>query len=548
MYIEIFHHKFYTINFLKIYRIDAYNFISFNISQQMLVILYTLLFTISCQSEFSIKDSSVQYEIPSNDPTTIIFKGKGILTVGVAKAAQNKKKIIIEEGITEVEDDAFYRRIWPETENEYFIYEEVELPRSLTKIGARAFSISGRELKRVHFPDFKTDIPEKDIPETELESFYSLREIGADAFARQPLTSHNIPGTFTELGTRAFEMSQLSHIRLNSKLSVIRSYTFMSCEQLTEIVLPISLTNISNNAFMNCKNLRKVTWNAPEVNLFGYDAFYGCESLEDFIFPPIGSGFEQSGEYFGNCYSLKRCIFPYTITGNMLGPKVFLNCRSLEEATLPSNLNTIFSQFFMNSGIDAAFLPESVTSIGSSAFKDCSNLKWVHFASKETITIEADSFSGATNVQTMVFDGNMTDFGPNILVGRVVCYNGIINPQSSDGSIDTEKTKIYLTEEFRQKNPNQKFGLSPSSFDGFPYDLQRGDICALPTPRPTPLPSVQPTSTPKQKKGLSTLEIVLIIVCILAVGAIVSVIVVILVIRKKKNSQVKIQDSAVEAI
>lgn len=506
---------------------------------------------VSCGHQSSKEEGgNIQYEVPENDPLTIIFRGKGILTSSIAKVAQNKKKIVIEEGITEIADDAFYRRIWPETENENFIYEQVELPRSLVKIGARAFSISGRELKQVHFPDYKPEIPENDVKESELESFYSLREIGADAFARQPLTEHNIPGTYTELGTRAFEQCQFTHIRLNSKIKAIQSYTFFQCDKLSEIILPTSLTDIYSNAFMNCKSLKKVTWNSAEVKHFGYDAFYGCESLEEFIFPPIGSGFEQSGEYFANCFSLKRCMFPNTITGNMLGPKVFKGCRSLQEVTLPINLDTILSEFFMESSIDMVFLPESVLSIGSSAFKNCQKLKYVHIKTKETITIEPDSFSGASNVQTMVLDGNLTSLGPNIFVGKVVCYNGIINPQSSEGYINTENTKIYLTEKFKEANPNQNFGLTPSNFDGFPYEIQSGDVCALPTPRPVPSTSTpQPPNDNKgdSNDGTSTLTIILIIVCILAAGAIVAVVVAILILKKKRNAQAK-QNSTGEDI
>ena len=80
----------------------------------MILLLFTFLFFVSSQS-LNLKDD-IQYTIPDDDPSSIIFRGTGILTSTIAKAAQNKAKIIIEEGITEIADDAFYRRIWPETE------------------------------------------------------------------------------------------------------------------------------------------------------------------------------------------------------------------------------------------------------------------------------------------------------------------------------------------------------------------------------------------------------------------------------------------------
>lgn len=498
------------------------------------------------------EDGDIQYDIPSNDPTSIIFRGKGTLTASIAKAAQNKKKIIIEEGITEIADDAFYRAIWPVTENQNFTYEEVELPRSLVKIGAHAFSISGRELKKVHFPDYKPEVSENDIPEAELESFYSLREIGADAFARQPLTNHNIPGTFTEIGTRAFELSHLSHIRLNSKIKNIPAYTFMGCEHLTEIILPTSLTNISSNAFMNCYSLKKVTWKSSEVKFFGYDAFYGCGALEEFEFPPVGSGFQSSGEYFGNCFSLKRCVFPKKLTGT-LGPSVFINCGSLKEVVLPDRTGSIPIEFFMNSSIETAFLPRSVSTIGSRAFKNCKNLKYVYITSQTMISADVDSFAGADNIDKMVFDGNMTDLNPNVFVGKVVCYNGIVNPQTFTAeAVNTSKTTIYLTRKFREIHLNQNFSPDTSGFEGFPYEIQRGNICALPTPSPPPFsPTEEPSEddnkkSDESKKSLSTLTIVLIVVSCVAAIAIVAVVVVVILLIKKKRIPKPIQDSTNE--
>lgn len=196
------------------------DFASFFAMRKTLILLFFLfLFTKSSnsvQNEYKHLEESnnnVSYEIPVDDDKTIIFKGTGIITVSIAKAAQNKKKIIIEEGITEIENKAFYQSSLRRKDEE-FNYEEVELPCSLVRIGYLSFKTQGHELKTVHFPK----IDSKSDP----ESFYSLREIGDYAFSGQPLIEHNIPNTFIELGNNAFESSQLKHIERSERIWVQR--------------------------------------------------------------------------------------------------------------------------------------------------------------------------------------------------------------------------------------------------------------------------------------------------------------------------------------
>lgn len=423
--------------------------------------------------------SKITYEIPESDPTSITFRGTGILTTEIAKAAQGKIKIIIEEGITEIGDNAFYRPYSPSDE-QMFAYENIELPRSLERIGKHAFDTDLRTLQSVHFPNFNHQANENE----DLESFYSLRTIDSFAFYKQKLSSHNIPATFTLLGSDAFDECELDHIEFGSKITNIPNYCFCNT-LLEEIVLPSSITSISSNSFMNCKKLAKVTWLASEVTTFGYACFYGCTSLEEFVFPPVGSGFQSSGEHFGVCTSLKRCVLPETISNGELSAAVFYGCTNLKEVVFPTGIQTISRRFFMNSGIETMFLPESVATINSQAFQGCLNLKYVHVANKGTVSFEQNAFASCNSIELMVIDGNLIQLQSNVFVGNVVCYNGLQNPIAFSGFIDTDKTTLYLTEEFREQNKDVNFGYYERHFEGFPYEIQTGNVCSIPDNDPS---------------------------------------------------------------
>lgn len=470
------------------------------------------------------EEGNVSYEIPTNDETTIIFKGTGILNRTIAKYAQNKKKIIIEEGILEVSDKAFYQSSLHRPDEE-FKYEEVELPCSLIRIGYLSFKTQGHELTRVHFP-------EQPKSHTETSSFYSLRDIGDYAFSGQPLRDHNIPCTFTTIGNNAFESTLITHIEFNNEIDTIPRYCFLRCFLLVSVDLPSSLTRISASSFECCFGLERISFESSEIREVGYNSFYGCSSLTEIVFPFHGSGFSEIGFIFEHCSSLRRCILPQEIEGNF-GRGTFLHCTSLSEVSLPSNLSVVGSDMFRNTSIEFAYLPSSVCEIGKNAFSDCKRLRFVHLSHVGEIILGSEVFAGSDNIEVAVIEGNISELSERKLRARVLCYNGQKNPSTNDDAIDTSKTTVYLTNDFLTKNTNSKFG-NTSNFEGYEYKIQEDGICRLPKPNET-------GSGGKDKK-LTTLTIVLIVVCCIAGLAIIIVAVIAFIVIKKKRTNNNVID------
>lgn len=156
------------------------------------------------------------------------------------------KKVVIEEGITKVGDQAFT----------YFNnLEEVILPNSIKEIGKYAFQ--------------NTSIQSITLP-------YGLERIDQGAFRScKKLISIVIPNSVYDMGTFAFcECESLTSITLSSNESNIGDGTFQRCTSLRTITLPEGVYKIGAYAFAECSfDSMNVT---KTVNEIGYGGFYNA--------------------------------------------------------------------------------------------------------------------------------------------------------------------------------------------------------------------------------------------------------------------------------
>ncbi len=200
----------------------------------------------------------------------------------------------------------------------------------------------------------------------------SITTIGEHAFSDcYGLTSINLPSSITTIGEYAFyNCSGLTSIILPSSLTTIGEYAFSNCEGLTSIILPSSLTTIGEHAFYNCGGLTSI-YIPASVTSIGNNAFYGCTGLTNINLP---SSITTIGEYaFSYCYGLTSIYIPASVTS--IGNNAFYGCTELTSIDLPESLTTIGeSAFFDCCGLTSINIPESVTTIGESAFSGCREL------------------------------------------------------------------------------------------------------------------------------------------------------------------------------
>ncbi|MBR5644656.1 MAG: leucine-rich repeat domain-containing protein [Salinivirgaceae bacterium] len=265
-----------------------------------------------------------------------------------------------------------------------------------------------------------------------------------------------IPNTVTSIRNYAFAgCSSLTSIVIGDSVTRIGNWAFSDCRSLTSVTIPESVTSIGENAFHNCIGLTTVTI-PNSVNYIDASAFYGCSGLTTMTIP--NSVYHIDGRVFYGCSGLTSVTIPESVTsiGNeaffdcnsltsvtisnsvaSIGEYAFSGCYSLASVTIPDSVTSIgYHAFYLvknivysgnaegspwgaltvNGIIDGDFVysnaektkltayigeggdvvvPETVTSIGTDAFYNCSNITTI------TIPITVDSigayaFSGCT--------------------------------------------------------------------------------------------------------------------------------------------------------
>ncbi|MGM9820441.1 MAG: leucine-rich repeat protein [Candidatus Onthomorpha sp.] len=351
----------------------------------------------------------------------------------------------------------------------------VNIPNSVTSIGNSAFS-GCSSLTSVNIPNSVTSIGNYAFVGcsslTSVTIPNSVTSIGNSAFSGcSSLTSVNIPNSVTSIGNSAFSgCSSLTSVNIPNSVTSIGNYAFVGCSSLTSVTIPNSVTTIGSSAFYNCSSLTSVII-GNSVTEIGSSAFYNCSSLTSVI---IGNSVTSIGEdAFSGCSSLTSVTIPNSVT--FIGSYAFRNCTGLTSVTLPNNATirssafygtgkitidsitycgnnsdtlTIGNYTFIGTGLLTFYLngnaylsnpnnvqiydcdesksgdliipstisyngtTYSVTSIGSSAFKNCSSLTSVTIPNSVT-SIGGSAFAFCSGLTSVTIPNSVTSIGNN---------------------------------------------------------------------------------------------------------------------------------------
>ena len=178
--------------------------------------------------------------------------------------AAPKGKIIIPDGITEIEDGPGWNKGAFKNCTEI---SSIKFPQTLTKTGNDAFvGCTG-------------------LINVDLSACTSLTKIDFRAFAGcTALKSVDLPASLTSIGDGAFVgCTGLTSISLPASLTEIGLQAFEGCTALTSISLPASLTEIGMGVFAGCTGLKSVNLPASLTKI-GLRAFAGCTGLTSAVF------------------------------------------------------------------------------------------------------------------------------------------------------------------------------------------------------------------------------------------------------------------------
>ncbi len=325
----------------------------------------------------------------------------------VSSANATPKNVIIppyymEKPVTKVADNGFA---------EYTSLISIELPASVTEIGAGAFNGCTK------------------LESVKLSKSSQLKSIAPNAFFRcAKLKEIMIPASVNEIGSKAFlacdaletvyitdiakwceiqfednrsnplyneaslycNNEVVTTLEIPENVAFISNYAFMCCTSLESLVLPQSLRDIGSCAFQGCTELREVKMSEGVLSIGGY-AFASCLSLRSAQIP--ASVVTIGGNPFASCYQLEEIVVEsgnkvyhssencliYTASGTLIS-----GCKN---SIIPAYVTEIANYAFERCvDLLSVTIPAGVESIGGKAFYSCQKLVEVYNLSKLNIT------------------------------------------------------------------------------------------------------------------------------------------------------------------
>ena len=344
--------------------------------------------------------------------------------------------IVIEDGVTSISEDAFYRADQ---------LTDVTIPDSVLTIGESAFSRCDK-LAEITIPDGVVTVGDS--------AFYSCRSLASvsvgksvENLGQETFSDCNVISDiwvdpeneyYTSEDGVLFDKEMTTLIRyvvgkpvtdykIPKGVETIEENAFYGGRILKNLMIPSSVNSIGMNALAFMTALESIQVDAKNkaytsddgvlydkemtcliaypamkddysyvipdsVKIIEERAFDFCDDLVELTIP---EGLESIGRSaFLSCSRIRRIELPDSVTD--LGPMAFMFCDDLSEIRLSNSLSEIkYCTFEYCGSLESITIPASVTTIAWGVFERCDSLKDVYFEGPAP-DISSDSFENIT--------------------------------------------------------------------------------------------------------------------------------------------------------
>lgn len=269
----------------------------------------------------------------------------------------------------------------------------------------------------------------------------------------------------------------------------IASSAFKKCVGITGVVIPDSVIYIDKYAFSTCESLEEVSI-PGSVESIGKDAFYRCYNLKEIVVDEENE-YYSSDEYgvLFNKEKTELIAYPasneaehYVIPDSVavIAEGAFRYAKNLAGVTIPDGIVTLETYVFREcTSLKSVTIPDSVTEIKKYAFYKCTTLSEVEIGNN-VVTIGEAAFTFCPidilvipdSVKT-IGDSAFNDVNEFYIGKNVEKYGGM--PKKAKAIVDSEN-QYYYSDEYGALYNNEKTLLLhfPSSCELDEYDIPYG--------------------------------------------------------------------------